>query len=317
VQQERGVAIITALIAFVYAAAVPASRLVHTDQLAYLGTIQRMKAGQGYYSAYVDSYLQDTGIRMGRARAFREPAMFWIWRVVPSSALFAVFLALMVLTTCLLAKLALRPATAIVPGVFLIAASRTTITEWLLVEFWALPLLAGALLAWKRERWWTAAALAATAVCLRESAAPLLLAGLVLALWKRKPWQPWVTCGAAAFAFFAVHFVIAAQHTQPNGNDAALSGTGKSLSSVLGMMTWPFPNQPLIALVLVALWGLGIARLVSSRDSLPVAGLLAIPLLGLDVSRGYWGLLATPFALWLACDAIAAGWRSARTRLLV
>jgi hypothetical protein len=219
-------------------------------------------------------------------------------------ALFFAFLAMVVLTTYLLAKASPRPIAAIVPGVFLIFASRTTITEWLLVEFWTLPLLAGSLLAWKRERWWTAAALAAVAVAMRETAAPLILAGLVVALLRRKPWQPWAICGTAALVAFSINDFVASRYTLDRGNDAVLAGTGHPLSTVVDMMTWPFQNEAIVALVLLAAWAIAIWYVARSEQWLPLVGLLTIPLLGFAVDRGYWGLLATPFALWLAANGV-------------
>ncbi len=288
--------------------------MIHTDHLAYLGTVERMHAGESFYSAYLHSYVQDAGIRMGRPRGFREPAIFLVWRLLPTSALFIAFLAMIVLTTYLLAKISVRPAAAIVPGVFLILASRTTITEWLLVEFWTLPFLVGSLVAWKRERWWTAAALAATAIALRETAAPLLLACLVVALLRRKPWQPWAVCGTVALVAFSINDFIASRYVLDHGNDAVLAGTGRPFGTVVQMMAWPFQNEAALALCLIGLWMAAIWYVARRDEWLPVVGLLAIPLLGFVVNRGYWGLLATPFAIWLAADGILETLAARRSR---
>ena len=298
---------LTVVASMLYASFVPGSSGAHTDHVAYLGTVTRMKQGAGYYTAYRDAYLQDVNIRMGRARAFRQPAIFLLWRWVPASALFLAFVALVVvLTGVLLAKASESTIAGLAAGLFLLAASRTTITEWLLVEFWCAPLVAAAALAWKRERWWSAAAAAGCAVLLRETAVLLLVAGFVLALLKRRPIGPWIAAGVSAAVLFALHYRTASQHVLQNGTDAALLGTGRPLATVFDMLTWPFQGELPVAWLLIAFWLLAVWQLWRTRRNLsPVAGLLLLPFLGLFMDRGYWGLLSTPYAVWLGAERIA------------
>jgi hypothetical protein len=82
-------------------------------------------------------------------------------------------------------------------------------------------------------------------------------------------------------------------------------------------MTWPFQNETAIAFCLIALWIAAIWYVARTDEWLPLVGLLTIPLLGFAVDRGYWGLLATPFAVWLAADGVLVtvhARRLARTR---
>jgi hypothetical protein len=301
----RRAAITTALVGVVYAVVVPASTLGHTDHVAYLGTIARMKRGQGYYAAYRESYLFDVQTRLGRARAFRQPWIFLVWRWIPTAALFATFVGMLVVVAYVFARLSRWPLCGLAPALFLLAASRTTITEWLLVELWCAPFVAGCALAWSRQKWWLAAGLAGGAVLLRETAIVVLVAGFVLALLKRRPPLPWVVAGAVTAVAFAVHLRVAGGYTLVNGNDMVLAGTADPPRTVYEIMVWPFHHEHVVAVVLLAAWLVALFEVwTRRRDLSPVAALLVMPALGLLFDRGYWGLLATPVVAWLAAERV-------------
>src|SRR3954452_13590585 len=310
-EQERLAAALAVIVAGAYALLVPGSSTAHTDHVAFLGTLHRMRGGEAYYPAFRDAFLDDVGIRVGQPRAFREPAPFLVWRWLPESALFLTFLVVVVmLTVWLLARASRYPMAALAAGVFLLLASRTTITEWLLVELWCAPLIAGCVLAWKRERWWLAAGLAAGVVLIRETAAPLLLAGFVLAIVTARPRKPWLVASGATAALFAVHYAIAGHFVLPNGTESSLQGTGHPPESTFNMLTWPLQQErPLSAAVLLLWLALPFVITRDRRALTPVIGLLAIPLASLFLDRPYWGLMATPFALWLSADGLMAGAR--------
>jgi hypothetical protein len=174
----------------------------------------------------------------------------------------------------------------------------------MLVEFWALPFLAGALLAWRRQRWWLSAALAGSAVLVRETAALFLVAGLVVAVIDRKPWRPWVLVLGTTAALATAHYAIASQYVLSHGTDEPLRGTARIPQSTLDMLTWPFQHQLLIAFFLVALWAAAAYGLAARRTMLPAFGLLSMPVLGFLVDRGYWGLVMVPLVVWLGTDAL-------------
>jgi hypothetical protein len=313
-EQERLVALLMAVAAAAYAAIGPPSTLAHTDHVVFLGTVSRMRRGEAYYAAFRDAFRDDVNIRVGQPRAFREPAPFLLWRWLPSSALFVAFLAVVVLTVWLLAKASRSPFSALAAGAFLLLASRTTITEWMLVELWCAPLIAGCILAWKQQRAWAAAALAAGVFLVRETALPLLLAGVVLSIVQRRPRRPWVVSTVVAVALYGVHYVIAAGYTVPNGSESSLSGTGHPPESVFNMLTWPFQQERPLSAIVIALWAVApIVVWLDRRTVGPLVGLLAIPAISLFIDRPYWGLLATPFALWLSTDRLVMvlrGWQA-------
>jgi hypothetical protein len=275
------------------------------DHVAYLGTVERMRAGAGYYSAFRDAYLQDVNIRMGRPRAFREPTVFLLWRIIPTTWLFGLFVVIVAITAVLLAKASVRPVVALAPALYLIVASRTTVTEWMHVEFWALPLLAGALLAWQRQRWWLSAALGGGAVLVRETAVPFLVAGLVVAVAQKKPWKPWLVALTTSAILVGAHYALASRYTLPQGTDEPVLGTARIPYSTLDMLTWPFQHQMLIGILLIALWAAAIYELATRRTMLLTTGLLLIPLLGFVTDRGYWALVSLPFVVWLGADGLA------------
>jgi hypothetical protein len=89
------------------------------------------------------------------------------------------------------------------------------------------------------------------------------------------------------------------------GTDAPVLGTARIPYSTLDMLTWPFQHQILIGLLLIALWVAAIGELATRRTMLPAGGLLLMPLLGFFTDRGYWGLVAVPFVVWLGAERLA------------
>jgi hypothetical protein len=173
----------------------------------------------------------------------------------------------------------------------------------LLSELWCVPAIAGSLLAWKRERWWLAAGLAALASLTREHSALLLLGGLVAAHVDHRPRRPWVVAICVTGAGLALHSLLASGYTQPGGTDATFLGTANPPSSLLHMMGWGIPTTDLVGLALLAAaaWALAHRR----RDLLPAAGLLFVPLFGFVTDRPYWGIVMIPFTVFLAADLAA------------
>jgi hypothetical protein len=178
----------------------------------------------------------------------------------------------------------------------------------MLVELWAVPLLALSHLGWRRERSWLAALAAAGAVLVRELAFPVLLLGLVL---DRRHRRPWLVGTGVAVAGYGLHTVLAMGAGFDRGTESDLFGTGDPPGSVVRMLVFAFP----LALGVVV-WALALLRVVRGRVLVPVAALLGLPLLGLLVDRPYWGILATPFALLWAGELVGEVWseRAAASR---
>jgi hypothetical protein len=288
--------------AFVYSRALPSTTARHVDHLGFRGTAARMRSGEWFYSAYVDSF-RDLDVDLGQIRGFRAPTIFLVWRWIPDELLYATYLVAIVGLTALLFSRAVpnRPVAGLVGVVPLVLVARYLYEPhyeaWMLCEAWALPALAGAVLAWSRRRDGVAAALLTMAVLIREIAGLALIGAVVLALRERRPVRPWLAGVVTVAAAWAVHAAIASRYVSDESNVAPLAGTAHFPESVLRMMSWNAPEPA----YLVALVTFGAAVIALSRyPELSLAGpMLTIPLLGLVVDRPYWGILAVPVAWWL------------------
>lgn len=281
----------------------------HFDHYVFLDVIRRMHGGPGFYSAYRDAFV-DVGVTLGQTRSFRLPTAFLLYRVVPVGWLFALFLVVVVAgTTLLLLWLTERPVVVLPVTLYLLTTGRIptfspgSSESWLLSELWCVPAIAGSLLAWKRERWWLAAGLAALAAITREHSALLLLGGLVAAHVDHRPRRPWLVAIGATGTVFVLHTVLASGYTQAGGTDATFLGTVDPPASLLHMMGWGIPTTDLVGLALWAgaVWALAHRR----RDLLPAGGLLMVPLFGFVTNRPYWGIVMIPFTVFLASELVA------------
>jgi hypothetical protein len=298
------VAVIASTVA--YAVWVPPAILTHIDHYVFVRALDRMRHGQSYYPAMRDA-LQSMHIVAGRADAFRFPLLFEVLRWIPGSMLHLCFYAFVVVGASLLVlRLSSEPIAALLVAVYLLVAGQSpavggSIRDWMLVELWAVPVIAGALLAHRRRHWWLAALLVGVAVLIREINAPLLLGGVLYAHRRDLPRKPWMVVLGACGAAFAVHLAVAANYVRPHGTDAALFGSA-SPTSVFNMLT--YRSSIPIALGLL-LWGLAWRRVVKLGIVDFAGPLLAIPLLGLVVDRPYWGFLMMPFVVMWSTEALA------------
>lgn len=264
--------------------------LRHLDHEAYELTLDAMRDGAAYYPAYRDAYGQ-LGVDLGRARAFRQPALFLLERLVPAGALLATFFVLPVLATSLLgAHLSAVPPVGALAGVWVARAGVLFgVDAWLLAELWAVPLVAGSCLAWLRGRAGAAAALACAAVLVREVAVLLLLGLLADAIWRRRAIRPYVVALVVSLAAYAAHVAVAGRYVVEPGNDADLLGTGDAgaVADMTGFLVFQEPVLGLLA------WFAGLAAVVAFR-LWPLLPLALLPLAGVVVDRPYWGWLFMP-----------------------
>jgi hypothetical protein len=280
----------------------------HFDHYAFQRTVELMDHGENYYDAYRDGF----GIERdppSEARDFRPPLPFLVWRALPFDHLYVGYLVLVVGATSLLLLFAARYPIAVLPvTLFLLIAGRIpgnpTSEEWLLVELWTVPLIAGSYLAWKLRRWWWAAALAALAAFTRELTFPVLIMGLVLAHRRHLPRKPWIVCSGLAVAALAAHFVIASGHTVPTGQEATFLGSGKGLTSLLHMVDWVLPDPEVLGLFI---WILGLVYLYRNRDDWLLWPIMLVPLLGFVANRPYYGLMFEPFMILFATELVVEG----------
>ena len=268
------------------------------DEFIYAHTVERMKHGSSYYRAAADSY-REVGGRVETTRAFRPPTAFLLWRWIPTNLLWPSFVVLVAVATALL-MLSDTSAPLAVPVVmiYLLVLGRVSV-EYLFVELWAVPLVAAAIFAAKRERWWLAALFGLFATAVRELAALILIGGLLEAVVRRKPWWPWAAAIGAGGILYGVHASLLAPYLAQRGTEEALFGTG-GVGAVLDMAGFQLPAH---AVVGVVLWALALYGLVRTDRILFLGPYALLPLLGLIAARPYWGGMVVPFLILWASEA--------------
>jgi hypothetical protein len=276
-----------------------------------------MRAGEGYYAAMRQAFL-DIDVTIGHARGYRLPTPFWFWELFPADLLYGVFL-LVVVVGSLVLLTRITTTVAALPWVTLVLlyAGRSTgfadeanWEAWMLVELWVVPLILGTVVAWRSRRDGWAAALAAAATLCRETAAVLLIGGLIAAVVDRRPWRPWAVSSVATGLAYLAHVAVASGYADPPGTFAQLFGTGDGIDTVLYMTMWNLPGPVLIGAVL---WALGCWRLWHRPERWLLAPLFALPLTGLLVNRPYWGILLIPLMVTFAVEQVVTPRGDART----
>ena len=311
------VAVVAGLVIIAYGASVPAQRRFQIDHHGMLNTLARMRGGAGYYQAFRTTYLVDIGVRLGGPRSFRTPYLALFLRWIPTGLLWPTFLLLVVgVTTACFLRTTRHPLAVLPVTLYLLMAGRMPafgggVEGWLLVELWTIPLLAASTLAWRRQRWWAAAGTAAAATLIRELAAPVLVIGLVMAIRRREPVKPWLVGLGVAVAGWALHIALALQVGSSHGNESTLFGTGRPPSTVFAMMTFA---MAIPAIIPIALWALAGVRLATQprRSVPPVAILALLPLMGVLISRPYWGLPIIPFVVLWGGEELGDRWQAWR-----
>jgi hypothetical protein len=304
----------------VYAIAAPARGQEHfVDQVINRVTVEHMEHGAGYYDA-MDRALRQYNGPAGSVRAYRLPVPFLLWRLLGSArAIWLVYVSLVAATVLVLARLTEAPVVLPLVAWYLLRAARPHnaegfVDQYLVVELWTVPFVAGAMLASLRRRWWLAAGLALVATAFRELSGLVLLGGLVAAFAFGRPRRPWLVAVALAAVGLAVHAVAVDSHLVAHGTEIKLLGTG-GLLRVFTMMGVGLPRPTLLGPLL---WMLASVGLASDRDRLLQYGpYFALPLVGLAVGRDYWGFLVVPFALMWAGEGVrsAGNRRSTHPRL--
>jgi hypothetical protein len=300
------------------------------DHRVFSSTIEEMRTGEGYYDAYLEA-ARGLGTDSSRPRTvlsepslfrWRLPTAFLLWRVVPKSMLFVLYLTVVVGGTALALSFATERALPILAvSAYLLHAgniwmpSQGTIEEWLLVELWAVPALAVALAASRRGRWWLAGGAVAVGALVRELLFPILLTGFIAARVRRTAWRPWVIASGAFVLGIGVHWLVASRVTAVPGTESPLFGSASFPRSVLAIIDWPIPG-PYVA---------GTAAFIASLfwlsrtgELLRWSGLLILPVYGLIVDRPYWGLILVPLTVFwaaeFACDVVPRRWQGMRPR---
>lgn len=299
----RGLPIVCAgAVAVALAGSTPSLKPEVTDPDVYLDAVHRMRGGEGYYDA-MDAALRAAGIGpVESVRAMRMPTWFVLARWVPSDRLlWWAFLAMMVVCVVLVTHLVRRPVTAVATAGLMALIG---LEGYTFPDVWCVPLVLGAVLAARRQRWWLAIALATGATAIREVAALALVALAVEMVRTTRRWMPPLLALAAAAAMGLAHAHAVGPYlvAEGQGREAQLIGSSHGLSSVASMASAWVPGGIAIGvpLYLLAVWSLRRSPLLCT-----LGVWLALPLVGVVVHRIEWGALVTPVAMALGLDALA------------
>lgn len=294
---------LVALVGVVSVVTLPSPRPYY-DLMVNRLTVDGLRAGLGYYEA-MDSAMRAVGNGpVESVRAFRLPTLYLAWSLLPEGDRWELafsFVAVALLTG-LLVRLAHHPIAAVLPAVWAIAV---VLDYPNLVEVWAVVGVVAAMVAWREHLDWASAALALGAALIRETAALLILVLLVTALVRRRDVRPWLL----AALVLGVAVILHAHSAQPwlvpegQGREAVLFGLVEFPHSLVWLLGYrlPFALLGLLAWALAMWW-------VVRREEPMLALYLGFGLVGLVVTRPYWGVLILPLTLlWgtQACIEIA------------
>ena len=272
---------------------------LNVDHAVYLTTVHRMHHGTGYYPAMDRALRRQIG-PAETSRAFRPPTVFLLWSLLPGDRwIWLLLVALVGAAGWVLLGLTDAPWAVPLIALYLLYNAWNKYT---LVELWTVPLIVGALWAWRADRPTVAAGVACAAALVRETSAPLLVGGLFAAWRAGRPRWPWATGLAVFAAGLALHAHLASPHLSAHGAESPLLGTGRAPFSVARWMGFGLPAGPVVGPIL---WGLTVWRLTHHRDfgdlMLPS---MAMPVLGVLITRDYWGALLVPFTILWGAEAL-------------
>lgn len=275
---------------------VPTGSSLDADLVTYRAVLEHMDAGADYYAAMNAGLTETAGGPVAHVWNYRLPTMFWVWHAVGLS--WPLTLAIVLLVGVLVGMVAL-PGVGLMVVIWMAAVLHPVVAEqWAFVEVWTLPLMVGAVLAIRRDRWALAALLALGAASIREFAVLMLVGGLVAAWLYRKALWPWLAALAAVVAFYAWHYTQAQPYLVAQGAEPPTVGTG----SIWAMVTMAGPYTFGVGLVIAAAAVWTQRRTPAWWLAAPV--LVAIPLAGLFTSRFHWGLMVLPLAVALLGPAL-------------
>src|SRR5439155_621268 len=148
-------------------------------------------------------------------RSFRPPTVFLLWSLLPGDRwIWLLLVALVGVTGWVLLGLTDAPWAVPLVALYLLYNAWSNYTQ---VELWTVPLIVGALWAWRFNRPALAASLACVAALVRETSAVLLVGGLVAASRAGKPRWPWMAGIALFVAGVALHAHLASPHLVAHG----------------------------------------------------------------------------------------------------
>lgn len=279
------------------------------DHTLFRLTVESMREGTGYYPAMNEAhevvYGPERVVVTETVRGYRMPTTFLLWRWLPSGdAVWAAFVVMSSVTGLIAMRLVRWPPLAVLVVVYMLSIGMwreegVWTAQFMTTELWALPAMMGAILASTKRLWAVTAALCLLAFLIRETAAPLLLAGLGLGMLGRIRRRPFMVATSLGILAYLGHVAAAMPYLDPIA-DTPLPTGGEIPMSVLRMIGFGIPMGLILG---PALWLLAANRLRRWHPEPLLAGaVLAFPLVGLVIERDYWGLLVAPFVLLWGVD---------------
>jgi hypothetical protein len=227
-------------------------------------------------------------------RAYRLPTLFWAWSLTGSYTWLGVMLVI-VLSAALVGVIVRPLAGAAVGGWLLLMTHElgagVVVNRWGWVEYWTLPLVLGALLAIRRERWIFALCLILLAALSRELVAPLLVTGAIGASVAGERVWPWLVGACTWVGFFMWHAAEVLPRLADRGFEKPLIDPS-GISGVLSQ-SGAFAGAAGLLLVAYVLW----TRRLTAIWFVALPLVAGIPLAGVITDRVYWSILVLPVAV--------------------
>ena len=293
----------------------------HFDGAVFRRTYYLMKGGQGYYAAFRQSVMEDARYKpwsLSSPFNYREPFVFYLWRVLPGDSgvalfdWFLVYAALALVCSYVLASALVARGIALLAPVALLAwffYFFWTPGYFSLTEVWAAGFGVAATMCLVREWRVPSLVLLTAAVAAREFMV-LLIPAYLLAWWlsrdrKGNWWFPVAAVVGPALVLGAHLLAVPPTSGSSGAVDRWLNG---GIDRLLTALRYSFDFMPAGMWVSLAIAIAAVASAAIARPKWKMAALLAatiLPMLFLllfsgGVEGSYWGGFYTPLAISIA-----------------
>jgi hypothetical protein len=290
----------------------PAATATLTDVQTFTAVIERVRAGEPYYTA-MGSELRRHDYPTFSTFNWRTPlhlallarAPWAFWRVVLTVLLVALYVATMMTARD---RTAGAIANVLMIGVVVVFSASDAVY---VSEAWAGVLIGLSACAFAVQRWPAGVALALAALFVRELAAPYCAAATLVAAYRRR-WRE-VAAWAAGAAGYAVYFAWHATQVAAHQIPSDMAGTGSWLTfggvpfllATLTKLSW-FALLPVAAApIALALLSAGlVAPGLLPQVRVPAAAYAALFLIAGHPFNDYWGFITAP--IWALVTAHGA-----------
>lgn len=275
-----------------------------TDVALYKAIRDRVAAGEDYYAAAVSEQIA-TGYPVSPPMTVRTPPLTWIHATLGSTTAW-LLLVLLILLALWMTLLRLEKLTQsrfewfsatflLAAGVALSASPAASFVH----DAWAGALILLSINLWARHHVRSAVLVGLLAVCIRELAAPFLIAMCAIAICRRKKVESiwWVSAGIAASTLYSVHAAFVLNQISADSPASpgwfALNGWPYIVGQVRATTPMTFlPDSLTVVLVSLGFmgWLLTTGRLALAAKATLITFCLIFSIAGRENTL-YWGLL--------------------------